>query len=99
MATGSSTSTPATVTQATGSVKFGIGQITNPTPQLAKNVFRVVLYAAVVVNIVIINVPTIPDHIKVQILSYAGMATGLVHAISKLFGIDITDVTPPTVVK
>lgn len=83
------------VATVTGTVKAGLGQITNPTPQFAKNIFRIVLYAAVIVNIVILNVPTIPDHYKVQILAYAGMATGLVHAISKLFGIDITDIQPP----
>lgn len=85
-----------TITKVAGPIKFGIAQIANPTPQVAKNIFRIVLYAAVIVNIIILNVPTIPDALKVQILAYAGMATGLVHAISKLFGIDISDITPPT---
>lgn len=80
---------------ATGEVKIGLGQITKPTPQFAKNIFRAVLYASVIVNIIVLNVPTIPDAIKVQILAYAGMATGIVHALSKLLGVDITDITPP----
>jgi hypothetical protein len=94
-ASGTKTETGGKAVLATGPVRFGIGQITNPTPQLAKNIFRVVLYAAAIVNIVMLNIPSIPEETKVQIMGYSSMATVIVHAISKLFGIDISDIEPP----
>jgi len=78
-------------------VKFGFGSIGMPTPALAKNIFRVILYMASAVNIVIIAIPQIPDHAKVQIMTISSTAVVLVHSFSKLFGIDLTDVLPPEV--
>ncbi len=72
-------------------VKFGLGQIKNPTPKWATNVFRIVLYAAAVAGIIIGSISEIPDPVKVVILKYAAEVTLAVHALTKLFGIVIDD--------
>lgn len=70
-------------------VKFGLNQIQNPSPQWAKNIFRIVLYASTGMAIVLSTVDEIPDHVKVSILKYTAEGTALVHAFSKLFGIAV----------
>lgn len=76
-------------------VKFGVGQINRPTPVFAKQAFRFVLYAAALVNMLLFFIPDIPPHIQFVALKYTAIVTPLSHAISKLFGIDISDVEPP----
>jgi len=85
----------ATVVKKEGPVKFGFGQITNPTPQMAKNVFRIVLYAAAVVNLILQTVVEIPPHVATIVAKYSLYAVTLVHGFSKLFGIDVSDSEPP----
>jgi hypothetical protein len=72
-------------------VKFGFGQIFKPSPQWAKNVFRTVLYTSAVVGILSGIITEVPPTVKVIVLKYSLEATAAVHALSKLFGIDITD--------
>ena len=71
---------------------FGLNQIKNPTPLWAKNVFRVVLYTAAAVNIVLDIVTEIPPEVKVLIAKYSLYLVTGVHSFSKLFGIDISDI-------
>lgn len=79
-----------------GQIKFGFGQLAKPTPQLATNIFRVVLYGAAIVAIVTGAISEIPDSIKVVVMKYSAEATVLVHALSKLFGVDVgSDPTMP----
>lgn len=87
--------TVTTVATETAPIKFGFGQITNPTPRVAKNIFRVVLYAAALINLILQIVVEIPEPIRVIVAKYSIYAVTLVHGISKLFGIDITDAEPP----
>lgn len=76
-------------------VKFGLSQITATTPKTAKNIFRAVLYTAAVVNIVLDVVTDIPAPVKAMIAKYSIEAVALVHAFTKLFGIDMMDAQPP----
>lgn len=86
--------TETTIATETAPVKFGLGQITNPTPKVAKNVFRVVLYTAALINLVLQVIVEIPEPVRIMVGKYSIYAVTLVHSISKLFGIDISDVTP-----
>lgn len=92
------TTTDNTVKTETGAVKFGIGQISNPTPKTAKNIFRVVLYAAALANLILQIVVEIPEPVRIIVAKYSIYAVTLVHGISKLFGIDVSDVEPPNTV-
>lgn len=75
-------------------VKFGFGQLFKPTPDIARNIFRVVLYAAAIANLFLDVVVEIPAPARLIIGKYSVYAVTLTHAISKMFGIDIT--SPPT---
>lgn len=76
-------------------IKFGLGQITMPTPQIVTQIFRVILYAAALVSIVVPMFPEIPSHIADLVSRWAIRLVALSHAISKLFGIDLSAVLPP----
>lgn len=79
-----------------GNIKFGFGQLAKPTPQLATNIFRVILYAAAIIAVVLGTVSEIPATVKVIIMKYCAEATVLVHALSKMFGVDVgADPTMP----
>lgn len=69
-------------------VKFGFNAITKPTPELATKIFRVVLYAAALANIIIDIFPEIPLEVKGMIAMYSVKAVAIVHAITKLFGLE-----------
>lgn len=79
-------------------VKFGLGQIGNPTPQWATWTFRVLLYAGAIVTVVLSTVSEIPDNIKLVVAKYTLEGITLVHALTKMFGITITDdpTNPPS---
>ncbi len=70
---------------------FGFNQISNPTPSSINWVFRIVLYAAAVLNIVCSIVTEIPEPVKVIIGKYSVEAVALVHAFSKMFGVPLPD--------
>lgn len=72
-------------------VKFGFAQIFNPTPQTATNIFRFFLYLGALNAIVVGGISEIPDHVKVIILKYTAEGVTLIHAITKLFGITISN--------
>jgi hypothetical protein len=72
--------------------KFGFNQIGNPTPKWANWIFRIVLYGAAIVNITVIAFTDIPQPLQLLLLKYSGSAVIFVHMISKMFGIDLSDV-------
>lgn len=72
-------------------IKFGLGQLLQPTPALAKSIATWVLYAAAIVNIILANVVQIPAPVKGLIAQYSLEGVALVHAITRLFGITITN--------
>ncbi len=72
-------------------VKFGFGQIVNQSPLWAKWVFRSVLYLSAATAVVMGIVTEIPEDVKVVVLKYCVEGTALVHAFSKMFGIDVGD--------
>lgn len=69
--------------------------IAMPTPQLATKIFRVILYAAALVSIIVPMFPEIPHQTAEIVNSWAIRLVALSHAISKMFGIDISAVVPP----
>jgi len=71
---------------------FGIKQITQPTPVWAKQMFRVALYTAAAINIVLGIVTEIPPDVKALIGKYSIYLVTAVHSFSKLFGIDVSDI-------
>lgn len=77
-------------------VKFGLRQIGATTPKTAKWAFRIILYVAAAANIIVGVITEIPEPVKAMILKYSLYGVTMVHAFSKLFGIDITDDEPPT---
>ena len=85
----------AVTTEVDAPVKFGIDQIVNPTPKSVKNVFRWVLYAAALANLILQIVTEIPEPVRAIVAKYSLYAVTLVHGISKLFGVDISEVENP----
>lgn len=75
----------------TAVTKFGVNQIWEKTPIWANVVFRVALYLAAATTIVLSTISEIPDHTKVVIMKYSLEGVTLIHAFSKLFGIQITN--------
>lgn len=74
-------------------VKFGVGQIKNPTPKFANWIFRVVLYGAFLINFFLPYVDQdIPQALQLIILKWSGLGVIGVHIVSKLFGYDISDI-------
>ena len=72
-------------------VKFGFGQIGKTTPKWAKNAFRIVLYTATTLTLVTQIVTEIPADISTIIAKYSIEAVALVHAITKLWGVDLKE--------
>lgn len=74
-------------------IKWGLKWITSPTPAVWTNIFRFVLYAAFVVDIITdIFGDDIPAGIAGKISSYSIKIVTGVHALSKTFGIDLSGV-------
>lgn len=70
--------------------KFGLGQIGNTTPEWAKIAFRVFFYVTGAAAIVLDIFTEIPPDIKLTINSSVIKANLLVHALTKMVGIDVT---------
>ncbi len=74
-------------TEKTEQWRFGFGQIPKTTPEFAKWIFRIVLYATSVINLVISVVTEIPPDIKMMMAKYSLYAVTMVHGFTKLFGL------------
>ncbi|MDF3076117.1 MAG: hypothetical protein K0S09_6 [Sphingobacteriaceae bacterium] len=72
--------------------KFGLGQITKPTPHWAKNAFRIVLYTVGVLNIITLTFSDFPIQWTEVINKYSAEVIIFAHAISKLFGLNLEQV-------
>lgn len=68
--------------------KFGIGQIGKATPQWAQVAFRIFFYVTGIATVILDIYTEIPPDIKLVINSQVIKANLLVHAVSKMFGID-----------
>lgn len=80
----------------TAPIKFGIGQLQNATPKFATYIFRAVLYTAFIANTVCLMISEIPEPVKAAIAKYSVELIGVVHALSRLFGVDISKIDPNT---
>jgi hypothetical protein len=76
--------------------KSGLKAVTMPTPVIATNIFRFVLYAAYITSEVVTMFPEIPHTTAEKIVHYCLRAIALTHFISKTFGIDISKILPPS---
>lgn len=76
-----------------GRVVFGLNQIKNVTPKAATWVFRVILYAAAVANILIGTIDEIPPELKLIIGKYSVYAVTLTHSFTRMFGINVEPVS------
>lgn len=74
--------------------KFGIGQIGKTTPEWAKKAFRIFFYVTGLTTVVLDIFTEIPPDIKLTINSAVIKALLLVHAASKMFGIDDNEYKP-----
>lgn len=81
--------------ETTKPVKFGFNQINNPTPKWAKVVFRVFFYVTGLSTIILDIFTEIPLATKLLILGIVVKSNMLVHAVSKLFGVDISEYEKP----
>lgn len=70
-------------------VKFGLGQVSNPTPPVVTNIFRWVLYTVGVLNIATMTFTAIPAEVTDIINTWSAEVIVFAHAISKLFGLNI----------
>lgn len=71
-------------------IKFGFGQIANATPKIATWVFRIILYAAAIVNIFLQVIDEIPPDVKAIVGKYSVYAVTLTHTLTRMFGIEVT---------
>lgn len=71
--------------------KFGFGQLSNPTPKWAKVIFRIFFYATGIATVILDIFTEIPMDVKLMINSGVIKANLLVHAVSKMFGVDISE--------
>ncbi len=72
-------------------IKFGFGQIFKTTPDAAKWCFRVVLYIASGLVLIVNTITEIPEPFKLAITKYSMYAVTFVHGFSKMFGISYDD--------
>lgn len=70
-------------------VKFGLGQVTKPTPPLFTNIFRWVLYTVGVLNIATMTFTFIPADVADLINQWSAEVIVFTHAVTKLFGLNI----------
>jgi hypothetical protein len=77
--------------------KFGLSQLANETPQIAKVVAQLTVYAVGVVNVALLSFPQIPASVKANVAGYSGGALLFVNSICHMFGIQVTNptYTPP----
>lgn len=70
---------------------FGLNQITKPTPRWAKKVFAIFFYSTSIVTISLNIFTEIPPHVQLIIAASVIKANLFVKAITKLFGIDVSE--------
>ena len=80
-----------------GITKFGFGQINNPTPLWITWVFRVILYGVAVITLLANLITEIPVDLRNTINHYGVEIVAAAHAISRLFGVDISQYEPPKI--
>lgn len=71
--------------------KFGISQISAPTPLWVKNVFRVVFLLLSVAVFMVSDYPGLNEHTKLLLLKWFSGINMFTWGMSKLFGIEQTD--------
>ena len=72
-------------------VKFGLGQVSNPTPQGFKIAFRIWTFLAAAAAIIMAGISGIPEPIKLKVLEISSVGTLIFHQGIKLFGLSDVD--------
>lgn len=70
--------------------KFGLDQVSQPTPEWAKWMFRIFFYASSFTSFIMTIDASIPAATVISVVKYLSIATMAVHGFSKLFGVDVT---------
>ncbi len=77
-----------------GKLKFGFGQIPNRTPKWARWTFRIFFYTTGIVTSLVDIFTEIPTDVKLTITAAVLKSNLLIHALSKMFGIDVDQYDP-----
>lgn len=76
--------------------KDGYAAVKMPTPAVLTNIFRILLYAATIVSFCLPLFPEVPEHMALTIGNWSLRVVTIVHFISKMFGVDINAIVPPS---
>lgn len=69
-------------------VQFGIGQFSNPTPTVAKQIFRAILYLSAIWAVVMPMITELPETTIAVINKYMLLGVAVVNVTIKFFGWD-----------
>lgn len=69
-------------------IVFGVNQINNPTPQIAKVIFRIILYVSALWAVLSPSITEIPAPTLASINKYLLLSNALVNVTIKFFGFD-----------
>jgi hypothetical protein len=74
-----------------GTTKFGLDQVSKPTPIWSKWAFRVFFYLSSITTVIVTTDDNISANTAKQVTKYLAFATMFVHGASKLFGVEIDE--------
>jgi cytochrome bd-type quinol oxidase subunit 2 len=74
-----------------GKTKFGIDQVSNPSPLWTKWIFRVFFYLASITTVIVTTDDEISAQTAKRVAKYLAFATMAVHGASKLFGVKVDE--------
>ena len=69
-------------------VKFGLEQLKNPTPQWAQNVFRVVLLLTTAVAAWVAGTALIPENYKLEVMLVLKCIDPVIWGLSRFLGVE-----------
>lgn len=73
--------------------KFGFSQLAAETPQIAKVIAQLTVYAVGMVNVALLSFPQIPASVKAEVGGYSGGALLFVNSVCHMFGIQVANPT------
>ena len=69
-------------------VQFGIDQLSNPTPSIAKYIFRTILYLSAIWAVIMPTVTELPETTIAAINKYMLLGNAVINVTIKFFGWD-----------
>jgi hypothetical protein len=86
-----STTTEATLKAAGATVKVGLSQINNPTPQWMSKLANGIIFASLAWALVSPSLPELSPEIVAAITRYVMISSGLIKLATKFFGLQIPE--------